>query len=146
PPAGLGSPLVAEPIAGRYDPPRRGTAVPLRWKRPGVYNTRGGRGLALPPRRAGLLGQRRGGALALAVGVPLVVFLLLEGVGSVLMAARVGKSALYMREEAHARYDPDLGWSHAPRVHLDSFYGPGISLTTNGQGFRASEDYGATAP
>jgi len=72
--------------------------------------------------------------------------LLLEGLGSVLMSARSAKDTPYMREESHAQYDRDLGWSHRPHVRLEGLYGPGTRFTTNAQGFRAGEDYDRRVP
>jgi hypothetical protein len=83
--------------------------------------------------------------LLLMLGAPLTVLLLLEGVGSMLMAARAAKGTIYMQEEAHARYDADLGWSHRPLLQLPALYGPGARFTTNAQGFRSTEAYAARA-
>jgi hypothetical protein len=47
------------------------------------------------------------------------------------------------RGRLYMRYDPDLGWSNVPDTHLESFYGPGRSLTINGQGVRAKRAYAA---
>lgn len=75
-----------------------------------------------------------------------LVFLVLEGVGSVLMSARSAKGTLYMREESHSQYDADLGWSHRPNLRLDGLYGPGTRFSTNRQGFRGREDYSEASP
>jgi hypothetical protein len=86
------------------------------------------------------------GNVLLMVGAPLTVLLLLEGMGSMLMTARAAKSTIYMQEESHARYDPDLGWSHRPLLQLPDLYGPGARFTTNAQGFRGTESYAPQAP
>jgi lysophospholipase L1-like esterase len=77
-----------------------------------------------------------------------VLFLLIEGLASVLMSARVAKQAIRMREEEiHARYDADLGWSNRPDVRIENLYGEKASFTTNSQGFRARENFDkAVAP
>jgi hypothetical protein len=75
-----------------------------------------------------------------------LVLLVLEGGSSVLMSARAAKGTLYMREETHARYDADLGWSNIPGLHIDGLYGAGTTFSTNRQGFRANEEYGERVP
>ena len=96
---------------------------------------------AAPARRGSLLAN-----LALAVVSTAVFFILVEGATSLLMAAREAKRTLYMREESHSRYDPDLGWSHRPGLRIDGMYGQGTVFTTNAQGFRAREDFSKAVP
>lgn len=96
---------------------------------------------AAPPARGSVAAN-----LALAVASTLVLFLLLEGAASLLLSAREAKRTLHMREESHARYDPDLGWSHRPGVRIERIYGEGTTLTTNAQGLRAREEYGKAPP
>ena len=75
-----------------------------------------------------------------------VLLLLIEGLASVLMSARVAKRTLYMQEESHARYDADLGWSHKPDLRIDNLYGEKKAFTTNSQGFRARESFDKAIP
>jgi hypothetical protein len=84
--------------------------------------------------------------LALALFATLTFGLLLEGAASLLLSVRSGKHALRMLEESHARYDPDLGWSHRPGLHFEALYGLGTPFTTNAQGFRATEEYVPAVP
>ena len=84
--------------------------------------------------------------LALAVLSTAVLFVLIEGAMSLLMAAREAKRTLYMREESHSRYDPELGWSHRPGLRIERMYGDGTVFTTNSQGFRAREDFTKAVP
>jgi hypothetical protein len=92
---------------------------------------------------------KRGSAglnILLAVLSTVVVFLLIEGLASLLMSARAAKHALYMREESHSQYDADLGWSHKPGLRFDDLYGDKASFTTNAQGFRGLENYERAVP
>ena len=50
------------------------------------------------------------------------------------------------RERLYMRYDPDLGWSSVPDTRLEDFYGPGRSLTINGQAVRAKRTYAPQPP
>ena len=75
-----------------------------------------------------------------------VLFLLIEGGASLLLSARSAKHALRMAEEAHVRYDPDLGWSNVPGRVLPDLYGAGTSFSINDLGLRAREPYGKAVP
>lgn len=63
---------------------------------------------------------------------------------------RTGKTdrgaAATVAERLHTRYDPGLGWSNVPRLDIPDMYGPGLSLRTNGQGFRNNHDFGKKPP
>jgi hypothetical protein len=50
------------------------------------------------------------------------------------------------RERLHMRFDPELGWTSVPDTRLENFYGPGRSLTINGQGARAKRAYAEKPP
>ena len=84
--------------------------------------------------------------LLLAVLSTAVLFLVLEGVASVLMSARAAKRTLYMREESHSQYDADLGWSHRPGLRIEDMYGEKARFTTNTRAFRATEDFDQPVP
>jgi lysophospholipase L1-like esterase len=86
--------------------------------------------------------------LALSLLTLVLLFLLLEGLGSVLMAGRAAKHALKMQEESHSQYDADLGWRNRPSLKIDNLYGPGAVFTTNTQGFRSpqGQDYAVQVP
>ena len=94
-----------------------------------------------PPARAG----RWGNVLA-GLAVAALVLVLVEGLASLLQSARAAKHDLRMQEESHVRYDPLLGWSHVPGVHIPELYGPGTAFTTNSQGLRGSEEYAKAIP
>ncbi len=84
--------------------------------------------------------------LLLSVVSTAALFLLIEGLASLLMSARVAKHTLSMREESHSRYDADLGWSHAPGLRIDNLYGENAHFTTNSRGFRGREDFDKAIP
>ncbi|HKA15685.1 MAG TPA: hypothetical protein VKH41_11755 [Myxococcota bacterium] len=50
------------------------------------------------------------------------------------------------RERLHMHFDPELGWTSIPDTRLESFYGPGRSLTINSQGVRAEQAYAPARP
>lgn len=84
--------------------------------------------------------------LLVSVAVLIVVFLLIEGLASVLMSVKAARHTVYMREESHSQYDAELGWRHQRSFHAPDLYGPGAPFTTNGQGLRATEDYTPAVP
>jgi len=43
-------------------------------------------------------------------------------------------------------YDPDLGWRYKPNLAVEDHYGPGLSMTTNSQGLRATREYDTAPP
>ena len=86
--------------------------------------------------------------LLLGLLVTGLLLLLIEGGLSWLYAFTKGweRSAPIAPEEAHARYDADLGWSHVPSLHIEDLYGGGQHFTSNAQGFRATEDFSPSVP
>jgi hypothetical protein len=84
--------------------------------------------------------------LLLSLVVTVLMLLLFEGFSSLLMAARSARHDLYMREESHAQYDPDLGWRHRPGVHIQDQYGSNTPFTTNAAGFRARQEFDRAVP
>ncbi len=84
--------------------------------------------------------------LTVSVVVAVVLLLLVEGLSSLLMSVRVARHDLYMREEAHAQYDADLGWRHKPGIRIEGQYGPDTTFTTNAAGFRATEEFTRAVP
>lgn len=45
-------------------------------------------------------------------------------------------------ERRHTEHDPDIGWSHRKGFSHPSLYGPGLALTINAQGLRATREFG----
>jgi len=95
----------------------------------------------LPTRR-----ESRWVVVLVVLAASLLLLLLIEGTASVLMSVREARHTLHLREEAHARYDAELGWRHQTGVHIPDQYGDGAPFTTNAQGLRATEDYLPQAP
>lgn len=92
---------------------------------------------------------RRTLALASLVVFGMVTgFCAFEGLASLVLF--VGKIVTFrvptFNERLYTRYDPQLGWASRPGVFLENLYGPGISLRTNAQGFRADHDVAREAP
>jgi hypothetical protein len=87
---------------------------------------------------------------AVAVGVGLALLILLAGAAAVEgprgLAAFVGRLHRPVAERSHTEYDPLLGWVNRASVRAADLYGPGRSLRTNAQRFRADRDYPAAAP
>lgn len=84
--------------------------------------------------------------LALSALVLLLLLLLLEGFSSLLMSVRAARHTMFMREVSHTRHDAELGWAHQPNAQVPDQYGPGLGITINAQGFRATEDYARAVP
>jgi hypothetical protein len=77
-----------------------------------------------------------------------VVFIVLEGLAS---TALFWRTLLFhprapLAEKGHTRYDPELGWVNTPNVALKDYYGPGLDLTTNAQGFRGTSPVPVAVP
>ena len=77
-----------------------------------------------------------------------LILVWLEGFASAafFLADLATKTGRTMSERQHTRYDETLGWVNLPRVHIESLWGPGMHLTTNGQGFRGREDVAIATP
>lgn len=84
--------------------------------------------------------------LALSALVMLLLLLLMEGFSSLMMSVKAARHTMFMREVSHTRHDAELGWAHRPNAHVPDQYGPGLGITTNAQGFRATEDFGRAVP
>jgi hypothetical protein len=79
--------------------------------------------------------------------IVLAALVAFEGVISYLLFCYSVITAHPVAERRHTQYDPELGWVHQPNVHVPDMYGPGLSLRTNSQGFRAAYDFDtAVAP
>lgn len=93
--------------------------------------------------------SRNQGWLRLIIGNIFALALLLlvvEGVASYLLFARDAMTTVPLAERQHTQYDPDLGWANMPNVNIQDMYGPGISLSTNSQGFRSDHDFDDSVP
>lgn len=82
------------------------------------------------------------------VVLPLVLFILLEGTSSLLLAIRdlMSYEQRQLAERTHTRYDQELGWVNIPNTTVPNLYGPGRSLQINGQGFRNRDEVSWTVP
>ena len=92
---------------------------------------------------------KRTSYLRLIIGNILVICLILvvlEGVASYLLVFYEILMTHQVAERLHTRYDPQLGWANKPSVNMPDMYGPGISLKTNSQGFRADHDFDFSVP
>lgn len=82
---------------------------------------------------------------AIVLLVTAVMFLVVEGVSSVIIVSR-GAGEEIPLERAHTEFDRDLGWVNAPSVFLRAFYGKGRHLRTNSQRFRNAHDFTKAVP
>ena len=78
--------------------------------------------------------------------VPVIVFLLCEGGASVALFVQTFNQTRPVAERLHTGYDPELGWVNVPNTHITDMYGPGRSVTINGQGFRSTAYFSAAVP
>jgi hypothetical protein len=82
---------------------------------------------------------------AIVVLITAVMFLVVEGVSSVIIVSR-GAGEEIPLERSHTEFDRDLGWVNAPSVFLRGLYGKGRHLQTNSQRFRNARDFTKTVP
>lgn len=86
--------------------------------------------------------------IAIALGVTVLMFALLEGLASTflfgyrLYATRQRPLA----ERLHTTYDPLIGWVALPNVSIPDLYGPGVGLHTNALGLRGTEQIDPAVP
>ena len=86
--------------------------------------------------------------LCLAATASVLFLLFLEGLCSSLSASYQlfspqGRGTL---SGAVIRYDQQLGWLTVPNFHQENYFAPGIGLTTNSVGLRASEEFTPQVP
>ncbi|MGH7414621.1 MAG: hypothetical protein ACREKJ_10520 [Candidatus Rokuibacteriota bacterium] len=80
------------------------------------------------------------------VGIPILVFILLEGLISTLLFSWEVLHEQVTPERRHTKHDAELGWVGMPDVDIADMYGPGVFLRTNRRGFRGSRDFTEAAP
>ena len=80
------------------------------------------------------------------VCVLLLLFILAEGLNSVILLSTDMLGEDVAPERAHTRYDPELGWAPVPNLDIPNMYGPGEFLRTNSQGFRGTREYTEGVP
>ncbi len=87
-----------------------------------------------------------GRSALIVAGVTLLVFVLIEGLSSVVLL--VNDVARYSRRPltGHSHFDPVLGWASTPNVNIPGLYGPGADFRTNSQGFRNDGDFPVEVP
>lgn len=84
--------------------------------------------------------------VAVNISVIILILVFIEGLTSYVLFARDATTAAPLAERRHTQYDPDLGWSNIPGINIPDMYGPGISLSTNSQGFRNDNDFEVSVP
>ena len=84
--------------------------------------------------------------LLASIAASAVLFLAVLGLTDLFLAWRDSGSEPGLAEESHCDYDPELGWVNRKSVRISDLYGPGRTLTTNAQGFRAREDHAQAIP
>ena len=83
--------------------------------------------------------------LAWLLGI-VALFLLIEGLFSTLYVISNFRSVTSRAAgPALSQYDPELGWTNTANFYSQDFYGPGIWVKTNSQGFRNSEAIDSSA-
>lgn len=82
----------------------------------------------------------------LLVGVPALVFAVLEGFSSAVILLRDISRPYQQAIPNQAMYDTLLGWIPRPGVRADSMFGPGISFHTNKRGLRGSAEFARAVP
>ena len=75
-----------------------------------------------------------------------LLFFLAEGLCSVMYVAHAVLFSRPLPRQLHSKYDANLGWVSVPNYYSPNFYGPGIFLRTNAEGFRGRENVTASTP
>ena len=81
--------------------------------------------------------------------VTVFIFALMEGAASSVIFLKhllEDQEGVWITEQRHTMYDPELGWVSVPDVFIPDLYGEGKELTTNNRGFRGEVDVQVTAP
>jgi hypothetical protein len=78
--------------------------------------------------------------------ITLALFLLVEGLASVLLTAHGMFKRNPPAERRHTEYDAELGWVNLPNLFVEDMYGPGVNLTTNAQRYRNRRNFGPDVP
>ncbi|MBI5056914.1 MAG: hypothetical protein HZB61_09910 [Nitrospirae bacterium] len=76
----------------------------------------------------------------------LFIFIIIEGLSSVIIFTIDIFTPQQLREALHIRYDELLGWVNKPNVYIKDLYGPGIYFRTNSQSFRNNNDFTLKVP
>jgi GDSL-like Lipase/Acylhydrolase family len=86
--------------------------------------------------------------VCLAAGSGVLLFLIIEGICSGVLAAHHLWSSRSRRSLSgpSMKYDGELGWVSVPNFFENNYYAPGVYLKTNSQGFRAREDFEEQVP
>ena len=86
--------------------------------------------------------------LSLAAGSGVLLFLILEGICSGLLAVQHSWSSRSRRSLSgpSMQYDRELGWVSVPNFYESNYYAPGVYLKINSQGFRAREEFQEQVP
>jgi hypothetical protein len=91
--------------------------------------------------------RRRVHLVLVAAAVNVVLLLLVEGLASGVLIARLAVHLWRpLDERAHTQHDPELGWASVPGLDEPDMYGDGVSLVINAQGFRHHGDVGTRVP
>lgn len=83
---------------------------------------------------------------SLIIIIPLLLFIFLEGMGSIIFSIIKINRADIVAERIHTEYDPMLGWINKPDLFIADMYGPGKYFQTNSQRFRNKKDFETKIP
>jgi hypothetical protein len=78
--------------------------------------------------------------------VGILLFLIVEGLASVLNVGRDVIANRPLSERQHTQYDPEIGWINKANVYVRDMYGPGVFLRTNSALFRNSQEFSRAVP
>jgi hypothetical protein len=75
-----------------------------------------------------------------------LLFLIFEGLASVINLGRVVMANRPLSERQHTEYDREIGWINKANVYVSDMYGPGVFLRTNSDRFRNSQEFSRAVP
>lgn len=79
--------------------------------------------------------------LVYLVAAVAALFCLAEGLSSIVLAVRTYRASsqqAFYYERTYTKYDAELGWTTVPGYHNDDYFGKGLPVTINPEGFRGA--------
>ncbi|WP_373501480.1 hypothetical protein [Desulfococcus sp.] len=75
----------------------------------------------------------------------LILFLLFEGMTSILLLVRSARHQGLVSERKHTQYDSEIGWINLPNLNIRNMY-RGKTFITNSMSFRNDKEFGVDVP
>lgn len=90
--------------------------------------------------------RRASTTIAINIALTIILFLVLEGLSSIILHANDAFLSNLVSERRHTQYDDELGWINLPNLYLKDMYGPGKSFKTNSITLRSDKEFTSNVP